>query len=154
MDFSKYSTNNLPKLAPLPDSANVVHPDSDNVVHKSSLQSCGSSYTSLFTTDTATVSERGTTQPHSDSDGEGPLAVTIDLVDDEEETSSSSSGDDERHEKVCVCVYVCMRLRVFFHMTLYSHLTGDPLSGHDIKQSCGLNMFTFYLAGSLTVAES
>jgi len=118
VDFSKYSTNNLPKLAPLPDSANVVHPDSDNVVHKSSLPSCGSSYTSLFTTDTATVSERGTTQPHSDSDGEGPLAVTIDLVDDEGETSSSSSsGDDERHEKVCVCVCVCMYAFTCFFFT-------------------------------------
>ena len=106
MDFSKYSAKELPKLVPFPDPANIKQ--------QSSIPSCSSSYTSLFTTDTATASEsqRAATQPTADSDDD---VANIANADNKGESSSSSSDDDEMHEMVsfctsmwhaCVCVCV------------------------------------------------
>ncbi|XP_065910074.1 uncharacterized protein [Dysidea avara] len=89
VDFSKYSAKELPKLVPFPDPANIKQ--------QSSIPSCSSSYTSLFTTDTATASEsqRAATQPTADSDDD---VANIANADNKGESSSSSSDDDEMHE--------------------------------------------------------
>ena len=101
IDFSNYSNKDLPKLVPFPNPANTVQESS-----------CSSSYTSLFTTDTAT-SQRATTQSTSDSDGD--VAIVVD-VDDGRETSSSDSDVDGTVSTYlyssCVCC-ACVVLRVY-----------------------------------------
>lgn len=100
IDFSKYGNKDLPKVVPFPNPTNTVQ--------ESSIPSCSSSYTSLFTTDTAT-SQRATTQPTSDSDGD--VAIVVD-VDDDGETSSSDSDVNRTVSAylyslcVCVCAWV------------------------------------------------
>jgi len=113
IDFSKYRNKDLPKLVPFPDSTNTVH--------ESSVPSCSSSDASLFTTDTATVSEsqRATTQSSSGSDDDD-IAIVVDVADvydvdgvyDKEETSSSVKEMDRIVSTYvyALCVYSCVHV--------------------------------------------